>query len=912
MSTVPQRPAFSSFPLAALAAAFALGITLTRCARPPLTLCLIVGALFSAVSLLAFIRGRLALSASTLLVAFAFAGGALALAESAGVAENRARRFYERGEVVSGEPVEVTGVLERAPEIAPDGLTLTLRVERWRSRNVERAATGRIELFAPASDARARDGYRALELRRGARVRALVALTRAERYRNPGVAPLTEFLEQRDLDARGSIKSCLLVERLDDERVFLPVVWLEEWRARLAALFDRMFSADTSGVLKASLLGNRQGLTRATAERHREGGTFHVLVISGMHITFIGGFVWFWARRLTRSAARQWLIAVSAVWCYTVFVGAEASVTRAAVMFTVVALAPVLGRRSRPLNALGGAALLLLAWRPANLFDPSFQLTFLSVLAIVALALPLLSSLKAVGEWRPTRATPLPPTCPRWWRAIGETLFWSERKQERELARSTHSYRLFKSPLAARLDRRRAQRPLRYVCAATLVSVVVQLTLLPLLVVYFHRLSLAAPLLNIFVGALMVIISFAALAAATLAQLGGGFASPLVWVAEQSNWLMAHSVDPFSAWGVASVRLPEYSGAASALYFVYFLPLLVFMTALGRWSPVSDAPAPVDDALDGREKRQLKLAACVYVALLALVIAHPLSAGWPDGRLRVDFLDVGQGDAALITMPDGTTMLVDGGGRPRFDTRAPFENADGAELFERDARGVGEAVVSEYLWARGLDRVNYALATHADADHIDGLNDVLMNFKVDGALVARAPFADEEFTRFAATAERAGTPIHIIGRGDTFRFGAATIEVLWPPRVADASRAPSRNEASVVLRLRFGERIFLLTGDIERGAEAQLAATTGELKCDVVKVAHHGSRTSSTDSFVNAARPSIAVISVGLDSPYGHPHADVVARWRALGAEPLTTGERGAITISTDGIDLKLETYVKQ
>ncbi|HEX6625453.1 MAG TPA: MBL fold metallo-hydrolase, partial [Pyrinomonadaceae bacterium] len=276
----------------------------------------------------------------------------------------------------------------------------------------------------------------------------------------------------------------------------------------------------------------------------------------------------------------------------------------------------------------------------------------------------------------------------------------------------------------------------------------------------------------------------------------------------------------------------------------------------------------------------------------------------------------GQGDSALVTMPDGTTLLVDGGGQPRFGARATeASEGDGGEPFERDARGVGEAVVSEYLWRRGLDRVNYVVATHADADHIDGLADVLRNFRTDAALVARAPAADEEFERFAATAAEKGTPLYLVGRGDTLRFGGATVEVLWPPRAADtaaAARRPSRNEDSLVLRLSLGSRAFILTGDIEADAESRLVSSSASrLRCDALKVAHHGSRTSSTQRFADAARPSIAVISVGLDSPYGHPRPEVVERWRAHGARVLTTGERGTITVSTDGADLKVETFLK-
>jgi competence protein ComEC len=354
-------------------------------------------------------------------------------------------------------------------------------------------------------------------------------------------------------------------------------------------------------VLKASVFGNREGLSRETAERFREGGTFHVLVISGLHITFVGALAWAFARRLTRRRALQWAASVAFVWAYAVAVGAEASVVRASLMFTLAALAPALGRRSSPVNSLGAAALALLALRPSNLFDPSFQLTFLSVASIVALALPLLTALKDVGEWRPTRATPYPPACPRWFRALGEALYWRERGWRKELERSTHDYRLFKTLWAARLERARVQWLLRQAFAAVVVSLVVQVVLLPLSVLYFHRLSLASPLLNVFVGALMVLLAFSGLAALALAQASAALAAPLVWIAETSAALMSHGVDPFARAHVASVRLPEYVGWPAAVYALYFVPLLLLAAALlaGARSPRRRARRMMKAALKG-------------------------------------------------------------------------------------------------------------------------------------------------------------------------------------------------------------------------------------------------------------------------------------------------------------------------
>jgi competence protein ComEC len=215
-------------------------------------------------------------------------------------------------------------------------------------------------------------------------------------------------------------------------------------------------------------------------------------------------------------------------------------------------------------------------------------------------------------------------------------------------------------------------------------------------------------------------------------------------------------------------------------------------------------------------------------------------------------------------------------------------------------------VVSEYLWWRGLSEIDYVVATHADADHIDGLNDVLKNFTVRAALVGRAPANDPEFAKFAQTLTETQTHLETIQAGDVIRFGEVEVSSLWPP----AEGNDSDNNDSVVLRIKLGERSILLTGDIEKPAERSLIAST-QLKTDVVKVPHHGSKTSSTDDFVHATKPTYAIISVGRNSMFGHPHKDVVERWQANGATVLTTGTSGTITVTTNGHDLSLKTFIQ-
>jgi len=206
-----------------------------------------------------------------------------------------------------------------------------------------------------------------------------------------------------------------------------------------------------------------------------------------------------------------------------------------------------------------------------------------------------------------------------------------------------------------------------------------------------------------------------------------------------------------------------------------------------------------------------------------------------------------------------------------------------------------------------LSDVDYVLATHADADHIDGLNDVLKSFTVRNALIARKPTNDPEFSKFSQTLTTTNTHSEVIQAGDVIHFGAVEVSVLWPPGAGEQST----NNDSITLRVKFGEHSILLTGDIEKPAERALVESHQDLTANVVKVPHHGSQTSSTDDFVRATNPDLAIISVGRNSMFGHPHPEVVQRWQANGATVLTTGECGTITITTDGHHLSLKKFVQ-
>jgi competence protein ComEC len=268
----------------------------------------------------------------------------------------------------------------------------------------------------------------------------------------------------------------------------------------------------------------------------------------------------------------------------------------------------------------------------------------------------------------------------------------------------------------------------------------------------------------------------------------------------------------------------------------------------------------------------------------------------PDGRLRVTFLDVGQGDAAFVELPDGRRLLVDGGpgGERRFD--------------------VGERVVAPFLWNRAVVSLDAVVMTHADPDHAGGLAAILRRFRVrelwENGIAD--PLA-EELGRLAA---RQGTVRRRLTAGDRIWLGVVPFTVLNPPAppLTGSPRGPAsdENNNSLVLRVDWGLASFLLTGDLEREGEAELVARRRPLDHRILKVGHHGSRYSTTEEFLGAGRPALAVISAGRRNPFNHPTPEVLARLGQAGVRIYRTDRDGAVLIDTDGTSLTVTRWASR
>ena len=265
------------------------------------------------------------------------------------------------------------------------------------------------------------------------------------------------------------------------------------------------------------------------------------------------------------------------------------------------------------------------------------------------------------------------------------------------------------------------------------------------------------------------------------------------------------------------------------------------------------------------------------IAMLLLFLFLPVSAL---ADLQVHFLNVGQGDCTIIIC-DGEAMVIDG----------------------------GPAVASDYVYSYirntlELQHIDYVVSTHPHLDHVYGLSAVLNAAPVDLLLTPVLEWDSKAFSNMLKYAEKQGTPVSVPQEGDTLQLGGATVTILhcWP----EAIEYGRTNDSSIVTRIDYGDTSFIITGDAEDWSEYMMIDAGVNLKADVLRVAHHGSNTASTLEFLQAVQPAYAVISVGKDNGYGHPHQEVLTGLQEVGSTILRTDEIGTIVFQSNGDTLTI------
>ncbi len=722
---------------------------------------------------------------------------------------------------------------------------IDLRVE-----NAE-VVTDRVDTQEPVSGSvrlivRSRAGAAVAPFACGERLRAVVRLLPPEVYHDPGVWSRADFLVNQGITSTATVD----VDRVQPlgraPGAFWPCrlhMWQRAFTARLLALPATMrklpaplrLSEDDAVMLSAMVAGDRTYLTHSLRVGFERTGSFHMLVVSGLHLAIVAAFLFWIFKRLHLPRVPATLLTIAASFAYALFTGFATPVQRSLWMVTLYLTGRLIYRERSPLNTIGFAALCLLTASPRSLFDSSFQMTLLAVIALAGVAAPLLEATiqPYAAATRDLKLVAidikLPPRIAQF-----RVLMRMVAGRLERAASSMIAWRIF--PRTIRFGLR--------IVELIVISCIVELAMTLPMALYFHRITLFALPVNLLIVPLLAVLIPAALVTLLLLAAWPTAAVVPAMVVAVVMHIGVGLVRLFGRMTLGDLRIPG--------------PLLwqsiTFCVLLGAAIVLARAGM-------NQKNRWLRRGAWLALTVAALVAVLPRPIDRPRGDLLVEAIDVGQGDSLLIITPDGKTLLIDAGGFGGGPRQAP-QNFD-----------IGEEVVSPALWARGIRHLDAVALSHAHSDHMGGMPAILRNFHPGELWVGNNP-PIPAYRALLDEADMLHVRVRSFHAGDAFAFGDTQVHVLAPFSSYRPGPTPT-NDDSMVLHIQYGAASVLLEGDAEAPVEQAMLTEPG-LASTLLKVGHHGSITSTQPAFLERVEPHWAVISCGLHNRYGHPREEVL------------------------------------
>ncbi len=613
-----------------------------------------------------------------------------------------------------------------------------------------------------------------------------------------------------------------------------PLSWIYYIRSRLADSLSSCLPEPQGSLAQAIFLGIRGNLPQQLLQSFYATGTTHLIAISGLNLTIILGMMLPLTVRLfgRRNQVYIWL-SLLFIWLYTILTGLPPTVVRATIMGSVFLVAELLGRQRNAVAAMSFAGAAMVAIEPRVLWDTSFQLSFLSMLGLVLIS-------------------------PYLVRIISP--------------RAGHDNNSYVQPLIA-------------VIVSTFgITLAAIIATWPVTALAFRSFSLVGAPATFFAMPsfpAIILTSMLTSIAGVIWQPAGIFFGWIAWLFLSYFELVVNLFSAIPISYITDINLQPWQVAA------YYAALGILLISAKKKQAVSNFFKQVYQKARGilSALRTISLKPYIYGAMILLVMANILLwaayASMPDGKLHVNVLDVGQGEAILIRTPDGQNILVDTGPDPIAACKS-----------------LGEKLP---FWDRKIDLV---ILTQMQADHISGLFEILRRYDVHQ--IALSPFnVDSAVSReLKKQVEKTQVAISSIYAGKQINLGHNIwITVLNPPHSLHKGTDDDANNNSIVLKLAWNDVSFLLTSDISVEAERYLIEKRADLHSSVLKVGHHGSRGSSSDEFLAIVNPSAAVISCGAVNRFGHPNKEVTDRLEGCvgSSNVFVTAVRGTVEFTTDG-----------
>ncbi|MFA6009755.1 MAG: DNA internalization-related competence protein ComEC/Rec2 [Desulfobacteraceae bacterium] len=622
---------------------------------------------------------------------------------------------------------------------------------------------------------------------------------------------------------------------------------LDRMRSAVEALIDKT-SASKPGkeVLKALITGSRQGIDSQLQDDFCRTGTVHLLSISGLHVGVVAGFFFFLFR------------------------------------FVLSYITPLLWQGR--VKALAGVLTLVPVWvygflsgmPPATQRSVIMATVFLltygfeaehEIVNTLALAAMVILSISPHSLFNISFQLSFGSVLSIIWGISA----MNHRKQQVDDMEQAGD---------------RTRRLIQSIQAYILVSVFAFVGTWPLVAYYFNQVSVigfvANPVLVPFVGMLVVILG---LGAVFIFPLG---IHPALWILEAAGFILDKSMELirfFSSLPWASFKIVTPSILELVCYYI----VLICLIEIKRSEKTN-------------RKKRMALASIVSIVVMIMVFdgVYWLNKRFHHRDMRVTYIDVGQGSSALVEFPDGECMLVDGGG---FSDNEMFD--------------VGEKIVAPLLWSKKIGHVDRVVLSHPESDHLNGLLYILEHFTVNELWTNGIETDTKGFRRMMELAEMNHTTVkNRKDLQDKYQIGGVNLRIFWPLKNDEttvAFSAKQSNNMSIVLKMTFGRQSFLFPGDILEQAEADMINTLADardLKSRVLLVPHHGSKSSSSDLFIQTVAPDCAVVSAGYKNWFKFPHPMVLERLAVQGSTVYRTDSHGAVVMTTKGDDLKIETGV--
>ncbi len=688
--------------------------------------------------------------------------------------------------------------------------------------------------------------------RYGERIRLPLRLKLPRNFRNPGAFDYQGYLAANGIAALGSAKAedVQMLPGFAGRRVEL---WRTQIHSSIIAKVHSLWSPPQAALIDAMVIGEEAFIDRDTRVDFQRSGTYHILVVSGMNVTILA-FVVFWTlRRIRLSDIPATLLTILFCVAYAFLTEVGAPVWRATLMCAIYLGTRLLYRDRCMVNALGTAALGLLVFDPRQLFTASFQMTFVCVLIVAAIGVPLAERTSRLYRHAPAH--------------------WDADDYGPSLPPRIAQFRLDLRLIAGRLARflgtpasLRLVRALVIVCLASfellLVSAVMQAGLALPMAYYFHRATTIGLPANVAVVLLTQLLMPAAILTVGLAYISPVLAKLPALLTAFALQAITGTVHSLGGLRLADLRVATPSLVIIAASSVALVLAMVFA------------------------RRRMLLAVSGLLALLLASLALAFVPPKPQTRagvLEVTSIDVGEGDAILLVTPQGRTLLIDAGG-PIFGAGSQLD--------------FGEDVVAPYLWTRGISRLDAVAISHGHSDHIGGMPAVLKDFRPKELWIGLLP-PSHALENLIAEARTLGIKVVRHWEGDKFYLGGATVDVLFPPQDWPVGLEPKNND-SMVLHVSYGATSVLLEGDAEKAVERRIASLHHP-HADLLKVGHHGSATSTTPEILQTVNPRFAVISVGFRTSFGLPKQSVLQRLQSAGVTVYRTDMNGAVTFYLDG-----------